>query len=736
MRRFQVSAALAAVSSVGALLVPWSGISGAADPTVLPMTSFSHLLMDNAHSHVLLTDGAKVVVRALDGSPVTEIAEPGASGMALSPDGKTLYVALTSANAIAAINTSTLAETARYATGANTCPATVQPVAAKVWFGYGCTAGKGAIGLLAWALGKPSVALNRATGFNQAPELRFTTTIANKLFASGDFGRSAPVLKSFPITSNTSLGAAVSRQLDNGLADMNITTDGKFIVTASAADYFLERFSTANLAYANPDAPAAYYVNGVATGSTGLVAAGTTSPAPHDAYVSNASGSLVKVVDVDGTIMSRGLAFDASGKTLYAVTLDGSGGLHLQIVQHADQADVSIALTGSTSVAKGQSLTIRGTARSLDTGLASRALTVQRTDASGTTALASVSTAYDGTFQFTDTPPVLGTATYTVSYAGDAARLPATASMTVQVAAAPTTMSLTGTSNIALGSTEELTAALWSGQTPVVNASVGLSRTDANGTIQLGQFTTDGNGRVVAHDTPGATGTYTYVATFPGTADLQASSASLKVTVNAAASALTLSVPQSSPVGQPVSLSGNLTYAGNPVPDATITISRIDSSGASVQVAEVRTGTAGSYSAKDTPSAWGDYTYRAAFAGTTAYPAATATRQVHITATPTSLTLTGPQSAAAGQPIVLTGTLAVTGGMPIGGATIHVGASGSGNASGAQWQPASVVTDAQGHFTITDTPPSGALSSATYYVRFYGDAVNGASENKWTVQLS
>ena len=81
-----------------------------ADTTVaLPWSSFSHVLAD-AHGRVYVTGGTGtdgVWVRNADGSANSMIAnEAGATGMALSGDGTTLYVALHDGNAVATIDTS------------------------------------------------------------------------------------------------------------------------------------------------------------------------------------------------------------------------------------------------------------------------------------------------------------------------------------------------------------------------------------------------------------------------------------------------------------------------------------------------------------------------------------------------------------------------------------------------------------------------------------------------------
>src|SRR4051812_21813845 len=79
------------------------------------------MAVDAAHQHIFFSQGngsTGILVTDLSGTPITTIAdEPGATGLALSADGGTLYAALADGDVIAAIDTATLTESARYPTG-------------------------------------------------------------------------------------------------------------------------------------------------------------------------------------------------------------------------------------------------------------------------------------------------------------------------------------------------------------------------------------------------------------------------------------------------------------------------------------------------------------------------------------------------------------------------------------------------------------------------------------------
>lgn len=146
-RALAVVAAGALAAAGGIASVALSAGPAAAATTrqvTLPFTSYFGMLVDPAHQYVFVDGGAgssSILVVDYSGKTVATIPnEPGASGLALSSDGSTVYVALAGGNAISAISTATLTETARYATGAGTDPVYVAYSSGMVWFGSAPTA--------------------------------------------------------------------------------------------------------------------------------------------------------------------------------------------------------------------------------------------------------------------------------------------------------------------------------------------------------------------------------------------------------------------------------------------------------------------------------------------------------------------------------------------------------------------------------------------------------------------
>lgn len=110
------------------------------------MTSFDQVVADTARGYLFFSDGSpdynsasgtgSILVTSLSGKPVTTITGlTGVKGLALSPDGSTLYAAVAGAHMIVAINTSTLKMTGGYSTGSD-IPFNLAFEDGILWIGY------------------------------------------------------------------------------------------------------------------------------------------------------------------------------------------------------------------------------------------------------------------------------------------------------------------------------------------------------------------------------------------------------------------------------------------------------------------------------------------------------------------------------------------------------------------------------------------------------------------------
>ena len=210
--------------------------AAATSAAALPIRTFSHLLIDPVHHHLFITSGAfssSILVTDYSGQTVATIQdEPSATGLALSSDGSTVYAALPDGDAISAISTSTLAETARYATGTGTEPTYVADTKGKIWFGYGGS-GEGEIGSVDPRTSPATVTLKAVPRFWYAAPM-LAATEGGEL-VGGEPGRAR---SRWPATTSPAGAATVlaqGRSLDQAsdLGSMQLTPDGKDVVIAS-----------------------------------------------------------------------------------------------------------------------------------------------------------------------------------------------------------------------------------------------------------------------------------------------------------------------------------------------------------------------------------------------------------------------------------------------------------------------------------------------------------------------
>jgi hypothetical protein len=99
-----------------------------------PLSAFSHLVVDEAHSHLFFSQGTStVVVTDLSGDALSSLGSlAGSTDLLMDPSGGTVWVALSTGAGVAAIDTGDLSVTT-YPLGAGTCPSRLAVVDAHVW---------------------------------------------------------------------------------------------------------------------------------------------------------------------------------------------------------------------------------------------------------------------------------------------------------------------------------------------------------------------------------------------------------------------------------------------------------------------------------------------------------------------------------------------------------------------------------------------------------------------------
>lgn len=334
--------------------------AAAATGTRLPMSGFGDIVADGAHSRVYASGGkgqsgvtvlgsAGLVQRTVSGLP-------GASGMVLSDDGSTLYVALTNGDGIEQIDASTLGTSTptmtKFPTGATTCPSSVAVSEGLVWFGYGCTDGSQQVGVLDPTTS--SVHLAVIANLNSAVALASSPQAPGVLLVSTP-DQSPDFLSRYVVTggdspSATKTGSSIN--VGSNFGDMAITPDGQDVVVADGAVYHQQVFSTADLSADGTYATSAY-PNAVAINGAGLVAAGIDGIGAADVWLFKPGAPTPTRTFEFGDskyLVTGGLAF--TGTKIYAVSADFGPPYSLRVLSTLPPASMSLS-TAKKSYAYG-----------------------------------------------------------------------------------------------------------------------------------------------------------------------------------------------------------------------------------------------------------------------------------------------------------------------------------------------------------------------------------------------
>lgn len=242
-----------------------------------------------------------------------------------------------------------------------------------------------------------------------------------------------------------------------------------------------------------------------------------------------------------GEVMQGSMAF--SGSDLYAVVREPyNGPRYLWRMDGATLPGSSVTLSAPSTGTALEPLTVTGRlmlADGSDPGPQPVVVTRRLPDGTSST-ISGVTTAPDGTFSFTDTPPVGGSIGYTVAWDGDGSVRGSTATATVTVDRHASTLALAGPSTGNAGKPLAFVGAVDpGGPVPPAGSPITVVRTvtNRNGTTTttLPEVTTTADGAFAFTDTPPAGGSYTYTAQWTGDATFLPTQASATVTVRGAA---------------------------------------------------------------------------------------------------------------------------------------------------------------------------------------------------------
>jgi WD40 repeat protein len=458
-RRHRIRAAVVAgalVAGLGAVLTPSSPASAATpDGYPLPITRTGDIVVDGSHQRIFIADrwGSKVVAVGYDGTVLGTASNlPGVEGLALSPDESTLYAAAVNADAIVAINTESVTETARYATGAGTEPMYLAAAGGKIWFGYGSDGGHGGLGSLDPAVGQSSVTLDQDVRWYNAPMLAATSDVlalADPYTTSGSV-RILNVAGGSPQT-------IASRDLGSSIVeDLAFSPDGSRLLTAYQGPK-VDSWQTSDLSASTSYATKAGRANAVAVAPDGRLAAGTTwddeSPRVH-VFLPDTTTPVrqFQLADSDSTTISQddlvdgGLVWEPNGTRLFAISSAYPDEHRLVVLTDPTMSEPKLTVSVPATAGRAKTITVSGSLTSSLPLAAGTGVTVTRTDAESPKgkSLGVKTINATGGFSFTDTPAAGGKLTYRFGYAGDATHLSASAVGVVTVPSDASGLTLNG----------------------------------------------------------------------------------------------------------------------------------------------------------------------------------------------------------------------------------------------------------------------------------------------------
>ncbi|WP_370186086.1 hypothetical protein [Aeromicrobium sp.] len=403
------SPAFAATQAGGALTV--KGLAG--------------LVADDVHDRVFVGDGTAGTVQAADlsGKVVDKASVGGVRDLALSTDSTVLYASAWDSHEIVALDPMTLEEKARFSVPTDTGPRDVAFSGGKLWFSYG-EQWDGNLGYLDPTTGE--VTMDRSPGMVHGQVLL-------------DASNGAPDRLAFGERDSSPAGVTL------------LDTSGDVPTVVAVKDSHAEPSSPVWDVDVVPDDTPRLLMNGnlrLAQQEEGVLGPDGTYPGGDRADVSPAGTVAVgndnkvaiylpKASRPVNTYASRpvwDLAWsnDESSLAIMSAERDLQ---RLTILDRPALTRTQLKASAPSSAPRAKALTVRGTLSS-STAFASPArLTVVRKDLRNPEgiALPPVSPARDGSWSFRTTPPVGGTVSYVVSFAGDAGHQGATATAKVAV---------------------------------------------------------------------------------------------------------------------------------------------------------------------------------------------------------------------------------------------------------------------------------------------------------------
>ena len=447
MRIHRLAAAVATAALFSSVLL--AAHPAAADTSVpIGVSDVRDTVVDGGRRHLYISGDSVITVVDYTGKVLRRLTGlQGVSDLQLSVDGGTLYAAVTGDDKIVAFDTTTLTQTAEYPTGAKTAPRHLALTQGRIWFGYGdqWDSGLGEVDLTATPA---TVTLDLAGAHDFAsPPMLYTDPATPDTLVALDGGISNGPIVVYDVTSATP-AIRVTANEGGFYGDAALTPGGQSIVVVGQGARAVTEYRLSDLAKVR-EYPVKGETETVTVAPDGTIAATTLdTDDTGDTYVfsggADAPPSVRNLADDWMPWGGHSTAWSADGTHLFVLT-GSAGSMQFHTVTEPRKYVTELAVNAPATAPRAKTLTVKGT---LTAGLvppAGTPVNVVRTDLLSPTgtSLGTRTLGAKGAFSFTDAPPAGGTVRYTVTYPGDAAHTPATASDTVVVSRATPALTLT-----------------------------------------------------------------------------------------------------------------------------------------------------------------------------------------------------------------------------------------------------------------------------------------------------
>ncbi|OPG04547.1 hypothetical protein B1R27_24685 [Streptomyces sp. GKU 895] len=434
MRSTSTATALAVLFSSAALSVVTAGPASAATavvttPAGIVADGTRVFLGDNASGKVLAANHSGTVLDSATGIP-------GITDLALSADGSTLYAATPELHEIVALDAATLDVKTRYTVATTDGPRHVAFAGGKVWFSYG-DQWSGDLGSVDPAVdpasGTDPVTLGQFSGKVWGQALLDTDPSAPGLLAVGETGLSTDSMAVLDVSTGTPQQLAWHNgdySLNNGIGDIDLVPGAPQVLFngKDRAKYADGKFTLAG------SYPSGQRADIAANGLVAQITGGKVA-----VYQPNAAQPL-RTYTASGTV---DVTWAPDASRIFAL-VGTSAGYTLKALTDPTLNVPTLKVNAPSTATRAKTLTVTGKISASVPLPAGVQLSVTRTDLESPNgkALAPVTVKADGTYSFTNTPPAGGKVKYTVKYAGDTAHTAVSASDTVDVSRAATSLSL------------------------------------------------------------------------------------------------------------------------------------------------------------------------------------------------------------------------------------------------------------------------------------------------------